>query len=208
MTASTHNANRLYGRAAAPGQGAPDNGVARRRALAESRVSLDDGRIAQGLVVCAVLVALCVAHVGLRFQTLDMKVQSRQLQDRRRMLMQEELKLATANQALADSSRVKRTATHGMKLRETVAADKATVRIPKALVARYAPAKSPAGAATPNLAAAETGFAATVARVFDPASGAVAAPATAPLRFPAPASGLPAVRVDHPSSRRSVTPIE
>jgi hypothetical protein len=68
--------------------------------------SFSEIRMLQALAAFALLGALAVAHVHLRFVTTDMKFQQRELQKRVADLLQDQQRLARANETFCDRQRL------------------------------------------------------------------------------------------------------
>lgn len=100
-------------------------------------VSLSDARILRALFAFAVVAGLCVAHASLRFKTLDLKVQHRQLQERTRRLSHEDQSLQRHTQVLAEDSRIRDAAFSSLKMRDIDSRGQMVASLPTRLVEKY-----------------------------------------------------------------------
>lgn len=117
-------------------------------------VSLSDARILRALFAFAVVAALCVAHVSLRFKTLDLRVQHRQLQEQSRKLSRQEQELLRRTRMLAEDILVREAARSSLNMRDLDPRAAVVASVPAHLVEKYATPSAAERAGESALAAA------------------------------------------------------
>ena len=115
--------------------------------IAPRPVSLSQRRMVLGLFAFAVVVVLCIAHVGLRFATRDMMMQHRQLQEQAQLLMREVSTLQHRNEVLCDSQRLRDFGRREMQMVEADPRTQVTVALAADMRDRYMKAVPAAGSA-------------------------------------------------------------